>query len=157
MMRLLVGLSLVFAIGCDKPSEENCRKAIANMQSLLGTEHLTSEADLRGEIRRCRVGSSKEAVDCATKATTLDELRECGFGKIPDRITPAPEPDAGAAAGSPAGGAGEAPTGADTPADGAGAAPTGAEAPAEGAGGSPSGAAGAGAGAAADGAGATTP
>ena len=137
MMRLLVGLSLVFAIGCDKPSEENCRKAIANMQSLLGTEHLTSEADLRGEIRRCRVGSSKESVDCATKATTLEGLRECGFGKIPDRITPAPEPDAGAAAGSPAQDTGAAPTGAD----GAGAAPTGAD----GAGAAPTDAGGAGA------------
>jgi len=106
MTRLVVGLSLVLAIGCNKPSEENCRKAIANMQALLGTEHLLSDADLQGEIRRCKGGSSKESVDCAMKATSIDELRACGFAKIPDRITPAPDPKAGSAAAPAADGAG---------------------------------------------------
>jgi hypothetical protein len=120
MTRLVVGLSLVLAIGCNKPSEENCRKAIANMQSLLDTEHLLSDASLQGEIRRCKGGSTKEAVDCAIKATSLDELRACGFAKIPERITPATDDQAGSAA-PKADGSGAAPAAEGSGAQGSGA------------------------------------
>ena len=78
----LIG-SLLFATGCDKPSEESCRQAIANMQFLLGTEHLTEGQDMQGEVRRCKGGSSKEAVDCAIAAKTLEQLKACDFMKVP--------------------------------------------------------------------------
>jgi hypothetical protein len=86
MKRLaFVLLVLVFVLGCNKPSEDNCRKALVNMQHLLGTENMTETANLDGEVRRCRGGSTKESVECAINATTLDQLRQCGFTHLPER------------------------------------------------------------------------
>jgi hypothetical protein len=83
--RLGLIASLVLGIGCEKPSEDSCKKAIANMQHLLGTEHLNEGQDMQGEVRRCKGGSSREAVDCAIAAKTLDELRKCDFMKVPEK------------------------------------------------------------------------
>jgi hypothetical protein len=65
---------------CNKPPAEDCRKAILNMQTLLGTVTVDKNAsDIEAEIRRCKGGSSREAVACAESATTLDQLKACGF------------------------------------------------------------------------------
>jgi hypothetical protein len=65
--------------GCNKPAAEDCRAAIANMQKLLGTDAAAKNGDNEGEVRRCKGGSSRESVACAMKASTLDELKACGF------------------------------------------------------------------------------
>jgi hypothetical protein len=65
--------------GCNKPAAEDCRAAIANMQKLLGTDAAAKNGDNEGEVRRCKGGSTTEAVACAMKAATLDELKACGF------------------------------------------------------------------------------
>lgn len=96
---------------CDKPKPEECRQALLNMQHLLGTENLNDAASLEGEVRRCRGGSKKAAVQCAIKAQTLDELRACDFYKLPDKAVKSGSAAAGsAAAGSaaPVGSAGSA-------------------------------------------------
>ncbi len=86
MRRLgLVIIAMFFLAACDKPTPESCEKALRNMQQLLGTEALNTTGSLQGEIRRCRGGSSKEAVECATRATTLDELHACHFYATGDR------------------------------------------------------------------------
>ena len=64
---------------CNKPEADDCRKAIANMQKLLGTDASAKNVDSEGEVRRCKGGSSRESVACAMKAGTLDELKACGF------------------------------------------------------------------------------
>ncbi len=82
MKRLvLIALSVCALAACDKPTNDDCEKALHNMQRLLGTEHLSTTASLQGEIRRCRGGSTKEAVACAIKANTLEELKACDFEK----------------------------------------------------------------------------
>ncbi len=91
---LLSAVVLGLVAGCNKPSKEDCRKAIENMRSLMHTTQL--ETDVEGEVRRCNGGSKKETVECAIKATTVDELRACKFMHIPDDTTP----DSGSAAGS---------------------------------------------------------
>ena len=65
--------------GCNKPTAEDCRAAIANMQKLLGTDAAAKNGDNEGEVRRCKGASSKESVACAMKASTLDELKACGI------------------------------------------------------------------------------
>ncbi|MBA3463888.1 MAG: hypothetical protein H0T46_28280 [Deltaproteobacteria bacterium] len=84
-----LGLAMIVALfagtACNKPSEESCQKALANMQTLLGTEHLNDGTEMQGEVRRCRGGSSRKAVDCAVAAKTLDELKKCDFMKVPDK------------------------------------------------------------------------
>jgi hypothetical protein len=73
-----VGL-LLLAGACNKPEAEDCRKAIQNMQELLGTDNLNKGFDLESEVRRCKGGSSKEAVQCAAAAKTVEELHKCDF------------------------------------------------------------------------------
>ena len=86
-MKLITAAALLFGLttGCSKPSEDSCKKAIANMQQLLGTEHMNEGQDLQGEVRRCRGGSSQKAVDCAIAAKTLAELNACEFMKVPEK------------------------------------------------------------------------
>ena len=109
MNRLVLALAVVLAVGpslagCDKPTPESCRKALLNMQHLLGNDAGTiDEAMIGAEIRRCRGGSSKVSVECATKATSLDELRKCSFYKVPELLPSAPA--AGFAGSSAAGSA----------------------------------------------------
>ncbi len=94
MKRLvLIALSVCALAACDKPEEADCRKALVNMQHLLGTENLNDNKSLEGDVRACRSGSKKEAVACAIKAQTVDELKACDFYKVPSK-------PAGSAAGS---------------------------------------------------------
>jgi hypothetical protein len=82
MKRCLLVLAALVPLGtgaCNKPTQDECRKAISNMERLLGTEAASRNADNEGDVRRCRGGSSQEAVACAIKATTLDELKACAF------------------------------------------------------------------------------
>ena len=107
MTRLLLGLALLVSVlmfGCTKPSGADCRKAIGNMQLLMGTEHLAHDSDIEGEVRRCRGGSKKKAVQCAIAATSLDELRGCDFMHVPAKL----------GSGSAAMGSGSAATGSGT-------------------------------------------
>lgn len=94
-MTRLALFALVLLAACDKPTTESCRKALANMQHLLGTENL-NQTGFEGEVRRCRGGSSRKSVECASNAATLDELRKCEFYKVPD----SPPAGSGSAAGS---------------------------------------------------------
>ena len=83
MKRALV-LLLVFA-ACEKPTEDSCRQALANMRDLLGTDTSLGAGDIESSVRRCKGGSSKQAVECAAKAKSLDELEKCEFMKMPDK------------------------------------------------------------------------
>jgi hypothetical protein len=80
-IRLIAILAAFGFAACDKPTPEDCEKALRNMQRLLNTDNLGTTASLQGEVRRCRGGSSKEAVACAIKANTLEELKACDFEK----------------------------------------------------------------------------
>jgi hypothetical protein len=98
MKRIAILCALVLA-ACNKPTPDDCEKALRNMQSLLGTENLNTTASLQGEVRRCRGGSTKEAVACAIKATSLAELEKCDFEKTGTHKLDSPG-SAGSAAGS---------------------------------------------------------
>ena len=96
---------------CNKPTAEECRAAILNMEKLLHTNievGRTSESE--GEVRRCKGGSTQKAVTCAIRATTLAELKACDFmGKAKaepvgkDPATPAGKDPATPAGKDPAG------------------------------------------------------
>ncbi len=82
MKRLMILVVLGGALAaCNKPSPDSCRKALLNMERILGTDNLNKTGDLEGDIRRCRGGSSREAVECATNAQTKEELVRCDFYK----------------------------------------------------------------------------
>jgi hypothetical protein len=76
---LFVVVAIVGAGACNKPSADDCRRAIVHMQELLGTDNVAENDDTTAEVRRCKGGSSREAVACAIKATSLAELKACEF------------------------------------------------------------------------------
>ncbi|MBX3158537.1 MAG: hypothetical protein KF773_21385 [Deltaproteobacteria bacterium] len=82
---LAICIALVVVASCNKPSEDSCRAALANMRTLMGTESSNTGAELEAALRRCKGNSSKEAVECATKAKTIEELDACQFMHIPDK------------------------------------------------------------------------
>jgi len=75
---LLVTVAALLS-GCNKPSEAECRKAIANMRRLLDTDKVNVAGDVESAIRRCRGSSKKKSVQCATDAKSLEELGACGL------------------------------------------------------------------------------
>jgi len=84
MLRLRTVLATVLvlaltATACNKPSEEDCRKAIANMRRLLETDKTTEASDTESAVRSCRGNSNKKSVDCAIRAQSVDELKACGL------------------------------------------------------------------------------
>ena len=87
MKRVIVAAVAVVGLastGCNKPAEQDCRKAIQHMQELIGTSSVNrSDAEIEGEVRRCRGGSSREAVACAIQATTIEQLKACAFMSPP--------------------------------------------------------------------------
>jgi hypothetical protein len=83
MKRVLFAIALL--AGCNKPSNEACKKAILNIKHLHGTDTLSDQSDVDGEVRRCRGGSTQEAVACATAAQTIEELDKCEFNKPVDK------------------------------------------------------------------------
>jgi hypothetical protein len=113
---VLAMLTVLGLTGCDKPTPEDCRKALLNMQHILGTESLNTDSTLEGEVRRCRGGSKRAAVACAIKAQTIDELRACDFEKVPGKppLQPAHAADTGSATATPGGTATMAPAGSAT-------------------------------------------
>lgn len=76
---LLIVVAITGASACNKPSADDCRRAIVHMQELLGTDNAAKNNDNEAEVRRCKGGSSREAVACALKATSLAELKACDF------------------------------------------------------------------------------
>lgn len=81
MKRFLLVLAVIAGGACNKPTADECREAIVNMESLLD-EGAAKNFDIEGEIRRCRGGSTKDAVACAAKAKTKAELDACSFRTV---------------------------------------------------------------------------
>jgi hypothetical protein len=84
-LALVAALGAASASACDRPTPEDCEKALRNMQQLLGTDNLNTTAGIQGEVRRCRGGSSKTAVACAIKAQTIEDLNKCDFERTSKR------------------------------------------------------------------------
>ena len=118
-------LGVIVAAACNKPSEDNCRKAIANMQRAARHRARLDARRHRGRGPALQGRLEQKAVECAIKATTLTELRACGFFKIPETAGSAAAPTEGSAA-APTEGPAATPTegSAAAPSEGAAATPT---------------------------------
>jgi hypothetical protein len=78
-MRLLAFASLFVlasSASCGgKPTDDECRQAIANMQRI--TNMSDQNLNIEAEVRRCRSTASKATVSCLTAAKTEADLKGC--------------------------------------------------------------------------------
>ena len=75
---LLVLVTLVFAWGCTgRPTEEECKKAIANVQKVYKYDAVSREAETMAFVRKCRARSSRDNVACLINATNDSEIVAC--------------------------------------------------------------------------------
>jgi hypothetical protein len=77
MRWLVLVISLVSVAACGKANEEDCRKAILNVQKIRGFENDRNAPDVESRVRQCRAGGKKQTIDCLIKATTPAELDSC--------------------------------------------------------------------------------
>jgi hypothetical protein len=79
LTRVISVLTLAIAlVGCHgKPSEEDCKRAVANIQRVNGIEGTTNEVDTLAAVRKCRADSSKESALCIAAAKTPSDIDAC--------------------------------------------------------------------------------
>lgn len=77
MKRLAASLVLLAAVACSKPSPEDCRKAVLNMQRIRELDKDTQNSDPEVWVRKCRATGSPDTVRCLIAAKTEDELTRC--------------------------------------------------------------------------------
>ena len=75
-MRLILCILLVAALGlygaaCDKPSEDDCKAAVARIRMLHGNENDDPSIE-RAAIRSCRGSASKDSVKCIINAKDVE-------------------------------------------------------------------------------------
>lgn len=76
-MRSLLCLILLLTACSTKASEGDCRKAIANVNKLVGSDSTNMDQDIEAAVRRCRAQWSKKAVQCAIDAKNADAIAKC--------------------------------------------------------------------------------
>lgn len=78
----LAALLLTLTACNAKPSEAECRKAIDNINKIVGVENTANiERDIEINVRRCRAEWSRKSVKCMQTKTTPEGLAECEGGK----------------------------------------------------------------------------
>ena len=78
----LIAAALIGLVACNKPSEGDCKKAIANIRTLLGTDRMSSDTGVSAAwVRSCRGNAKKSSVQCAMEASTVEQLGRCGLLK----------------------------------------------------------------------------
>jgi len=115
---VVIGFALV---GCNKPSEGDCRRAVQRIRELTGTSHEDAKTEVETAVRSCRGNSKKASVQCAIEASSLDQLERCGMLTRADidelqreqAAEAAAKADAGPAAAPPPADAGAAPAATD--------------------------------------------
>ncbi|HTM21797.1 MAG TPA: hypothetical protein VL172_14855 [Kofleriaceae bacterium] len=75
---LAAALALLGA-ACNKPSEDDCKAAVARIRKLQGNER-DDPAIERAAIRSCRGSASKKSVRCILEANTMEDLKKCEGG-----------------------------------------------------------------------------
>ncbi|MBI4510820.1 MAG: hypothetical protein HY698_14395 [Deltaproteobacteria bacterium] len=70
-------LLLLGILGCDRPSEEECARAIANINKITAFESQAQGKDAAAAVRSCRSQGTKAAVQCWIRATSVEDLAKC--------------------------------------------------------------------------------
>jgi hypothetical protein len=73
----LAAVLLLPAAACSKPSEDDCRKAVLNLQKVRGQEGKPQGPDVEAFVRRCRSTGDNDSVRCLIAARTPAEADAC--------------------------------------------------------------------------------
>jgi len=79
MKRVALLLMVVAGAACSKPTADDCRKAITNLQRIQG---LDQSSNLRGQdieayVRKCRATGDPQTVKCFIDAKTDADIARC--------------------------------------------------------------------------------
>jgi hypothetical protein len=78
MKRLAASSFLILALlGCSKPSTEDCRKAVLNLQRIRGLDTDAHAPDPEAAVRKCRSTANPTTVRCLIDAKTADDVARC--------------------------------------------------------------------------------
>jgi hypothetical protein len=77
MRALLLCAALAGAAGCSRPSEEDCRKAVLNLQRLRGLDSNPQAPDPEAAVRRCRSTGDQASVRCLIEAKSAADADAC--------------------------------------------------------------------------------
>jgi hypothetical protein len=77
---ILFACAAVFSTACEKPKEEDCKRAVANIRNLYGTANFSQGVPPQAAVRSCRGSASKESVSCIIAAKTMEDLGACTGG-----------------------------------------------------------------------------
>jgi hypothetical protein len=64
-------------VACTRPSEEDCRRALLNVQKIRGLADSANAPDPEPAVRKCRSTASTEQVACLTAARTDKDVAAC--------------------------------------------------------------------------------
>ena len=73
----LITASTLLWTGCDKPKEEDCKKAIENILAIHDTGTDNVGANPSAMIRSCRGSASPASVQCFINARNRGDLEKC--------------------------------------------------------------------------------
>jgi hypothetical protein len=88
MKRLVLIAALALAGACSKPSADDCRKAVLNLQRIRGLDTSAHAPDPEAFVRKCRATGDPKVVRCIIEAKTEGEVARCEPPTTP--TTPAP-------------------------------------------------------------------
>ena len=78
LSRWLPLAAVLVLVGCDHPTEADCRKAVENIDHLTGGGDATDRGrDTEEAVRSCRSRSSTAAVRCIIAAKSVEDLAAC--------------------------------------------------------------------------------
>ena len=83
-MRNLPGLllgAIVILAGCNRPSEDECNRAVESIQRIHEIQHSSGGPDAKAAVRQCRAWWNRAQVTCAIQAKSLEELAKCETDK----------------------------------------------------------------------------
>ncbi len=82
----VVALSLFVCWGCNRPTEEDCVKAVQNINRIWETSAEASPKNRASALRSCLGSADKASVACLLQAKTREDLKTCQGKYGPDTL-----------------------------------------------------------------------
>jgi hypothetical protein len=77
MRPMRFALLLLLLAACGRPSEEDCRRALLNVQKIRGLADSPNAPDPEPSVRKCRSTATRSQVNCLIAARTEQDVAAC--------------------------------------------------------------------------------